>query len=432
METPQTSDIPRDAAPTAAKPVEPPTLPVVQRVPRKVLLIFGAVAAFFIWAAAFLTVPPKAPATQPPRPPANEDDEVRRRDLKNFLEETRLQAATPPAFPAHPPDAPMSPNSEDELAGAYPPYPAYPYPAPDSSWGEDVPQQPAAPPAPAPDPLHQALRSPLVPPAFRTQAASSPPATEAKFPTLPADFDVQALGELVSATTATNPSPAPPLYSKAPSPASPVPPYELTPAADRLPPMQILRKGTVIPAVLETAISSDLPGQVTALVARDVYDTATASTVLLPQGARLVGRFDSTLTYGQRRLFVIWTDIVTPSGRRFELPDLPGADSSGAPGLWGRTNNHSFRLFTGALLLSLVSAGAQLSQPEAYGGIAYRPPTAGEVGAGALGQRLGDVSSGIIERELKVPPTITIPAGTRFVVPLTADLLFPISSKEAS
>jgi type IV secretory pathway VirB10-like protein len=73
-----------------------------------------------------------------------------------------------------------------------------------------------------------------------------------------------------------------------------------------------------------------------------------------------------------------------------------------------------------------VTAGAQLSQPDAYGGIAYRPPTAGEVGAGALGQRLGEVSSGLIERELKVPPTITIPPGTRFTVPLTADVLFPM------
>jgi type IV secretory pathway VirB10-like protein len=427
MDELQSSDTPREAAQTAPpSPVAPPAFPAVQRVPRKVLLAFGGVAVFLLWAAAFLTAPPKAPNNQPPNPSAVDDEDDRRRDLKAFLDQTRQQAASP-AAPAYPSAA--LPPAYPEPAGG-PPFPEYPQPTIPPSPGEEDFLRRSSPPAAAPDPLIQALRSPLVPPAFRTSAPTSSSSPEPPAPPFPAGFDLQSLGDLTAAsaatglTSATTTSTAP-ARAKTPTPVA-LPVYDLAPTADRVAPQQILRKGAIIPAVLETAVNSDLPGQVTALVARDVYDTATASTLLISQGARLVGRFESAVTYGQRRLFVVWTDIVTPGGRRYQLPDLPGADAGGAPGLSGRTNNHTVRLLTGALLLSLVSAGAQLSQPANYGGATYRPPTAGEVAAGALGQRLGEVSSGIIDRELKVPPTITIPAGTRFIVPVTADIAFPI------
>lgn len=117
--------------------------------------------------------------------------------------------------------------------------------------------------------------------------------------------------------------------------------------------------------------------------------------------------------------------MILPDGRFFEIPLSAGADVHGATGLADHTDRHLGRAFTSTLLLSILSAGAQLSQPSAYGSAnSYHPPTAGEVAAGAVGQQVSHLSSELLGRDLQVKPTLTIRPGTAFGIVLQADLVF--------
>jgi type IV secretion system protein VirB10 len=142
-----------------------------------------------------------------------------------------------------------------------------------------------------------------------------------------------------------------------------------------------LTAGTVIPAMLLTEVESDLPGELAAQVTRNVYD-GRLEQVLIPRGTRLLGRYDSQVTAGQRRLVVAWSRLTFPNGSSLTVPGLPGTSPSGAAGLPGAVDSHVGRVFGDALLLSLLSAGVQLSQPRQGGVVAA--PTAGQVAAGAL------------------------------------------------
>ena len=118
-----------------------------------------------------------------------------------------------------------------------------------------------------------------------------------------------------------------------------------------------LREGTVIEAQLLTAIHSDLPGEVLAQVARNVYDSQTQQVLLIPRGTRLVGTYDSQIALGQGRLFVAWTRMVLPDGRSLTLSGLASKDLRGQAGLTGRVDRHRLGLFGDALMLSVVGAG---------------------------------------------------------------------------
>jgi type IV secretory pathway VirB10-like protein len=182
-----------------------------------------------------------------------------------------------------------------------------------------------------------------------------------------------------------------------------------------------LSAGTVLSVMLITQINSDLPGTVVAQFDRDAYDSRTGRTVLIPKGARLIGRYDSHLSVGQRRLFVTWGRLVFPDGRELALPDLAAVDEHGAAGLSDETDNHLGRVFGTALLLSAVGAGAQLSQPTS--GNALTTPSAGQVAAGAFGQQMSGTSLDVLRRNADVPPTITARAGLPFDLVLARDLV---------
>jgi hypothetical protein len=180
-----------------------------------------------------------------------------------------------------------------------------------------------------------------------------------------------------------------------------------------------LAAGTLIPALLETEVNSDLPGPLLAQVSRDVYDFA-QRTVVLPRGTRLLGRYDNRVAVGQRRLLVVWTRMTLPDGTSFELPGLPGTDAAGAAGLGARVENHLLRLFGDALLLSLLAAGADLSQP-ANPNLTLAP-SAGSVASAAVGQQLADVGVQLVHRDLAIQPTLRLAAGTAFTVFVNGDL----------
>ncbi len=121
-----------------------------------------------------------------------------------------------------------------------------------------------------------------------------------------------------------------------------------------------LMAGTIIPAALVTGINSDLPGEIIATVTENVYDTVTGRYLLVPQGSRLLGQYDSQVTYGQRRLLLVWTRLLMPDGSSIVLERLPGVDGAGYSGVEDGVNWHWGRIFAGAALTTLLGVNAQL------------------------------------------------------------------------
>lgn len=183
-----------------------------------------------------------------------------------------------------------------------------------------------------------------------------------------------------------------------------------------------LRAGAVIPATLQTGINSDLPGQITAVVAQDVRDTARGRYVLIPQGSRLVGTYGADVRFGQERVLVAWQRIVWPDGKALDIGAMPGADAAGYAGFKDQVDNHFWRLFGSALLLSGITGGIAYTQDsQAREG---NQITVGGTMSQALGQQLGQVSEEMIRRQMNVAPTIEIRPGYRFNVQVTKDLTF--------
>lgn len=182
-----------------------------------------------------------------------------------------------------------------------------------------------------------------------------------------------------------------------------------------------LRAGYVVPATLISGINSELPGQIMAQVSQNVYDTATGRYLLIPQGCRLVGTYASNVAYGQAWLLVAWQRIVFPDGKAMDIGSMPGANSAGYAGFKDRVNNHYFRIFGSALLMSGVIAGVATSQPSQD---ANSAPTASTAMSQALGLELGQVAAQMIAKNLNVAPTLEIRPGYRFNVMVTKDLTF--------
>lgn len=182
-----------------------------------------------------------------------------------------------------------------------------------------------------------------------------------------------------------------------------------------------LRAGFVVPATLISGINSELPGQIMGQVSQNVYDTATGKHLLIPQGSRLVGQYSSAVAYGQARVLIAWQRIVFPDGKAMDIGSMPGADSAGYAGFNDQVNNHYFRLFASAFLMSGVTAGISLSQPKQNG---TSQPTASSALSEALGQQLGQVTAQLISKNMNIAPTLEIRPGYRFNVMVTKDMTF--------
>jgi type IV secretion system protein VirB10 len=148
-----------------------------------------------------------------------------------------------------------------------------------------------------------------------------------------------------------------------------------------------LKMGWKIPAFLIDGMNSDLPGQVCAQVREDVYDSASGKYLLIPQGAKICGTYDSQIAVGQKRFLTVWNRIIFDDSSSLNLSGMPGADQAGYAGFDADVDNHYLRIYTSALMLSFVSAGVQISQPQQSS--TNGPPTAAQTAAGALGQQLG-------------------------------------------
>jgi type IV secretion system protein VirB10 len=273
--------------------------------------------------------------------------------------------------------------------------------------------------------LRSAMAAPIAAAAFEARAASAGGSTDraaAGSPAGPPPAGSIVPAAALAAAQATAPR-MPPAFRQAMAstdrpdvlPAvvrGPVSPYEV-------------KAGTIIPAVLLTGLNSGLPGQLIAQVREPVFDTETGQHLLVPQGARLIGLYDHQVVYGQERVLVSWKRIIFPNGASLSLRDgMPGTDAAGAAGFHDQVNHHLVRVFGSALLLSVISAGVQLSQIPDFGQ-GFAGPTAGNVLGAAVGQQLGQTSSELIRRGLNVAPTIEIRPGYAFNVMVTQDLVFP-------
>ena len=180
--------------------------------------------------------------------------------------------------------------------------------------------------------------------------------------------------------------------------------------------------GWDIPAILEQGINSDLPGEVKALVRSNVYDTATGKYLLIPQGSRMVGVYDSQIVYGQDRLQIIWSRIIYPDGSSINLDGMIGQDIQGMAGFHDKVDNHYKRLVGFCLAYERLHSGnravAKAKQFSAH------DSQRGQTASSAVGQQLGELGTEITRKNLNIQPTIKIPVGYRFNVRVNRDILF--------
>ncbi|GAB5446114.1 MAG: hypothetical protein Gyms2KO_09870 [Gymnodinialimonas sp.] len=177
----------------------------------------------------------------------------------------------------------------------------------------------------------------------------------------------------------------------------------------------VLQAGSVIPAALITGLRSDLPGQITAQVTSNVFDSPSGRYLLIPQGARLLGEYDNRIAFGQNRLLLVWTRMILPDGRSIILDTQPGADATGAAGFRDRVNYHWGRvlLATGlATVLNLGLEGDADSEDDVANAIRY-----------AAQSTIGRTGDEIVRQQIAVPPTITIRPGFPVRVMVTQDLI---------
>lgn len=177
----------------------------------------------------------------------------------------------------------------------------------------------------------------------------------------------------------------------------------------------ILQAGSIIPAALITGIRSDLPGQITAQVTANVYDSPTGRILLIPQGSRLIGEYDSEIAAGQSRVLLAWDRLILPSGRSISLDRQPAADGAGFAGLQDRVDQHWGNLFRAAAISTLLGIGAELGA-DGDDDLIRALRRGSQDTINQTGQR-------IVDRQLNIKPTLTIRPGHPLRVILTRDLI---------
>ena len=179
-----------------------------------------------------------------------------------------------------------------------------------------------------------------------------------------------------------------------------------------------LLAGTIIPASLITGLKSDLSGPVLAQISENVYDSVTGAHLLLPQGARLIGSYDSHIAYGQSRVHVVFSRIILPNGASLALGHLPASDEAGYVGLTGVVDDHLFMLLKGASLSSLLGIAAEqgLGLGNSLLAQALRQSVISSANQG--GEEL-------VHKSINVAPTITVPPGTPLSVVVQQTLMLP-------
>ncbi|TIW14984.1 MAG: TrbI/VirB10 family protein, partial [Mesorhizobium sp.] len=190
-----------------------------------------------------------------------------------------------------------------------------------------------------------------------------------------------------------------------------VAPDHVTPAASPY----VLQAGAVIPAALITGIRSDLPGQISAQVTENVYDSPTGRSLLIPQGTRVIGQYDSAIGPGQRRVLLVWNRLIFPDGRSIVLERQPGADAEGYAGLEDGVDYHWGELFKAAALSTVLSVGAQAGSSDQDSDLVRALRSGASDSVSQVGQQ-------VVQRQLAFAPTLMIRPGFPVRVLVTRDL----------
>lgn len=185
----------------------------------------------------------------------------------------------------------------------------------------------------------------------------------------------------------------------------------LPPASEHL-----VQAGTLIPAALITGVNSDLPGEIIAQVTEPIFDTPSGNAELIPSGAKLLGRYDSVIGYGQDRAFIVWDRLLMPNGYSIELDELSGTDKKGQAGVADEVDYHFGRLAGAVLLSSFLVVGGNVVENSDDNGFT------GDLGDAAAQQAV-DIGSRIVDRQLEVQPTITIRPGWTMRVLVNRDIV---------
>ena len=182
-----------------------------------------------------------------------------------------------------------------------------------------------------------------------------------------------------------------------------------------------LQAGSVIPATLQTGVSSDMPdGDVVALVRQNIYDSLTGTHLLIPQGSKIIGTYGQAGARGNKRIGVVFERIILPDGSSLELPDQKAIDGTGTPGLIDKYTTHSSTLFKTAFMTALLGAAAQSATGNTSGDDNRSPGQ--EAVAGAVAEVM-ETASNLIDRDANIAPTITISPGYQFNIFINQDLL---------
>jgi len=178
--------------------------------------------------------------------------------------------------------------------------------------------------------------------------------------------------------------------------------------------------GSVIDGTMITGISSDLPGNIAAVVNTNVYDSLTHNNLLIPSGTKLFGSYSSDVSYGQKRVVMVWNKLILPNGQIIELAGQQGYDLSGMSGLKGEVDNHYTELFKNVAMMSLFGAGAQYGAGLAGGGSIDGI----QMIAASIGQQIGETGIELIQRTMNIQPSIEIYPGQKFKILIDTTFVF--------
>ena len=177
-----------------------------------------------------------------------------------------------------------------------------------------------------------------------------------------------------------------------------------------------LKSGDFIPATLQTGINSDLPSKViVAIVSENVRDTISGKHILIPQGTRVIGTYDSSVTFGQERLLVVWQRLIFPDGKSIGLDNMQGVDLSGKAGITGEIDNHFSTLLKGVVLSSIMGSAAAI--------VTDRKNDWRGAAAEGAGEQIVTIGERFADRALSRQPTINIEPGARLNIMVHSDLI---------
>jgi type IV secretory pathway VirB10-like protein len=184
----------------------------------------------------------------------------------------------------------------------------------------------------------------------------------------------------------------------------------------------VLKAGSIIPSLMVNGINSDIPGDVIALVRDNVYDSINREYILIPQGAKLVGKYDSNIAYAQDRLAVFWNKLIYPNGKTINLEGIKGSDLSGYSGFYDEVDNHYLRIFGASFVMGVITGAMQYSQNNSYNNSSNQGLNAGQVMSNSLGQQMGQTSLALANKNINVKPTIIIKPNYPFNIMIVSDL----------